>query len=133
LLAAGFIDQIAVRKDVAERSSSSGTKFASSRGVEYLAVDIVEDVFIHPSSVLFHQSPPEYVAFQEVIRGTKVWVKNLTVVNPSWLAQLGPALCTFSKPIPIPPTMKDMKPGEVLVIPKFGPGWELPPMRRKKD
>jgi ATP-dependent RNA helicase DHX37/DHR1 len=79
LLAAGFIDQIAVRKDVAERSSSSGTKFASSRGVEYLAIDIAEDVFIHPSSALFHQSPPKYVAFQEVIRGTKVWIKSKVV------------------------------------------------------
>lgn len=132
LLAAGFIDQIAIRKDLAERSSSSGTKFASSRGIEYRAVDIAEDVFIHPSSALFHQNPPEYVAFQEVVRGTKIWIKNLTVVNPAWLAQLGPALCTFSKPIPIPPTIKDIKAGEVLVIPKFGPGWELPPMRRMK-
>jgi len=136
-----------VRKDIAESSSASGTKFASSRSIEYRAIDITEDVFIHPSSTLFHQNPPEYVAFQEVVRGSKVWIKSkrytyehllsnsfadLTVVNPSWLAQLGPALCTFSKPIPIPPTIKDMKAGEVLVIPKFGPGWELPPMRRMK-
>ncbi|CAG8732032.1 12674_t:CDS:2, partial [Acaulospora colombiana] len=37
-----------------------------------------EDVFIHPSSVLFHQNPPEYVAFHEVVRGTKVWIKSTT-------------------------------------------------------
>ena len=81
LLAAGFIDQIAVRKDIAEKSSSSGTKFASARGIEYRAVDIDEDVFIHPASTLFHQSPPEYVAFQEVVRGTKVWVKSRPLLH----------------------------------------------------
>lgn len=57
----------------------------------------------------------------------------VTIVNPSWLAQLGPTLCTFSKPLPVPPTMKDLKKDEVLVVPKFGPGWELPPVRRMKD
>ncbi|KAG8858628.1 putative ATP-dependent RNA helicase DHR1 [Serendipita sp. 411] len=130
LLTAGFIDQIAVRKDIIDTQSSSGSKFASSRGIEYRAIDVEEDVFIHPSSVLFNQSPPDYVAFREIVRGSKVWIKTLTVVNPSWLAPLGPSMCTFSKPIPIPPTIKDMKPNEVLVIPKFGPGWELPPMRK---
>jgi ATP-dependent RNA helicase DHX37/DHR1 len=84
LLAAGFIDRIAVRKDVTERSSS-GTKFASSRGVEYRAIDIAEDVFIHPSSVLFHQRPPEYIAFQEVIRGTKVWIKSKAVSSHMYI------------------------------------------------
>ncbi|PVF97189.1 P-loop containing nucleoside triphosphate hydrolase protein [Serendipita vermifera] len=132
LITAGFIDQIAGRKDVVEKGSSTGTKMASARGVEYRAIGIEEDVFIHPSSVLFHQTPPEYVAFHEVVRGTKVWIKTLTVINPAWLAHLGPALCTFSKPLPIPPTIKDMKPGEVLVVPRFGPGWELPPMRKMK-
>ena len=73
IIAAGFIDQIAIRKDVLEKAS--GTKFASGRGVAYRAIDIDEDVFIHPSSVLFHQSPPEYVAFQEVVRGSRVWMK----------------------------------------------------------
>ncbi|KAG8831892.1 putative ATP-dependent RNA helicase DHR1 [Serendipita sp. 399] len=130
LLAAGFIDQIAARKDVADKQSSSGSKFASTRGVEYRTIAVEEDVFIHPSSVLFQQSPPEYVAFREIVRGSKVWIKTLTVVNPSWLARLGSSMCTFSKPTPIPPTIKDMKPNEVLVIPKFGPGWELPPMRK---
>lgn len=130
---------------------SSTTKFASARGVAYRAIDIEEDVFIYPGCVLFQQTPPEYVAFQEVVRGSKVWMRSkllmlpfsvyiklkeilaLTAVNPAWLAQLGPALCSFSKPIPIPPTMKGLKPNEVLVIPKYGPGWELPPIRKLKE
>ncbi|CAG8736525.1 13273_t:CDS:2, partial [Acaulospora colombiana] len=50
LITAGFIDQIAARKDVVEKGFSTGTKMASARGVEYRAVGIEEDVFIHPSS-----------------------------------------------------------------------------------
>lgn len=146
-MAAGFIDQIAARKDAIDKASASGAKYASARGIPYRAVDIQEDVYIHPSSLLFHQSPPDYVAFQEVVRGSKVWIKSkyckiccytrlttclaLTVVNPAWLAQLGPALCTFSKPLSVPQSVAELKQGEVLVIPKFGPGWELPPMRKK--
>jgi ATP-dependent RNA helicase DHX37/DHR1 len=77
LVTAGFIDQIAARKDIVEKGSSAGTKLASARGVEYRAIGIEDDVFIHPSSVLFHQSPPEYVAFHEVVRGNKVWIKSM--------------------------------------------------------
>lgn len=131
VLAAGFIDQVAVRKDIVEKGPS-GNKYASSRNVAYRAVDVEEDVFIHPSSILYHQPPPEYIVYREIVRGTRTWLKIVTVVNVAWLAQLGPAMCTYSKPLPVPPTVKDMKPGEVLVIPKFGPGWELPPFRRMK-
>lgn len=59
---------------------------------------------------------------------------GLTVINAAWLAPLGPSLCTFSKPIPLPVTMKDAKPGQVLVVPKFGPAsWELPPLRKPAE
>jgi ATP-dependent RNA helicase DHX37/DHR1 len=150
LIAASFIDQVAVRKDLVQPSSATGNKYASCRGVAFCANGVTEDVFIHPSSVLFHTAPPDYVVFQEVIRGTKVWIKSkfllpmfrgptndrpkaLTVINAAWIAPLGNVLCTFSKPIPVPLSMKDAKPGEVLVVPKYGPGWELPPIRKMKD
>jgi hypothetical protein len=41
--------------------------------------------------------------------------KALVVVNAAWIAPLGNVLCTFSKPIPVPVSMKDAKPGELLV------------------
>ena len=75
LIAASFIDQVAVRKDLVQLSDANGTKYASCRGVAYQANGVTEDVFIHPSSVLFHKAPPDYIVFQEVIRGTKVWIK----------------------------------------------------------
>ncbi|KAF8645182.1 hypothetical protein AX16_008009 [Volvariella volvacea WC 439] len=124
LLTAGFIDQVAVRKDRVDKSFTSGSQYATSKGVPYRALSIDEDVYIHPSSVLANNPPPEYVIFHEVVRTSKVWIKGLTVVNPAWLSSLGKGtLCTFSKP------MKNNA-GNMMVIPHFGSaGWELPAIK----
>ena len=100
---------------------------------------VPDDVYIHPSSVLFNHSPPDYVVYLEVVRTNRIWLKGLfplsrprridlknliglTVVNAAWLSNLGKSLCTFSKPI-------KTKDGRIVVIPHFGPaGWELPPI-----
>ncbi|KAG6839336.1 hypothetical protein C0991_003507, partial [Blastosporella zonata] len=123
LLAAGFIDQVAIRKDRVDPSSASA-QYATSKGIPYRALGIAEDVFIHPSSVLANMSPPEYVVFNEVVRTSRIWLKGLTVINPAWLSSLGkPSLCTFSKPT------KNME-GVLMTVPRFGPdGWELPPVK----
>ncbi|KAJ8494910.1 hypothetical protein ONZ51_g2046 [Trametes cubensis] len=123
LIAAGFIDQVAVRKDIAQKGIGSGTQFTTSRGVAYQALGIPEDVFIHPSSVLANQPPPDYVVYLEVVRTSRVYIKGVTVVNGAWLSALGKSLCTYSKPF-------KNKEGHSMVIPHFGPqGWELPPIR----
>jgi len=121
---AAFIDQVAVRKDLVQKSPSAGTKYATSRGVEYQAMGISEDVFIHPSSVLANAPPPEYIVYHEVVRTSRLWLKGLTVINPVWLSSLGKAsLCTFSKPIKNSHNVE-------MVIPRFGPErWELPPVK----
>ncbi|KAF8073607.1 P-loop containing nucleoside triphosphate hydrolase protein [Lyophyllum atratum] len=123
LLTAGFIDQVAVRKDRIDPSSAHA-QYATSKGIAYRALGISEDVFIHPSSALANTSPPEYLVFNEVVRTTRVWLKGLTVINPAWLSTLGkPSLCTFSKPT------KNMA-GAMMTIPRFGPeGWELPAIK----
>ncbi|KAI0757185.1 P-loop containing nucleoside triphosphate hydrolase protein [Daedaleopsis nitida] len=126
LIAAGFIDQVAVRKDIAQkgRTEGAGTQYTTSRGVAYRALGISdEDVFIHPSSVLANQPAPEYVVYLEVVRTSRVYIKGLTVVNGTWLCTLGKPLCTYSKPF-------KNKEGQSMVIPHFGPqGWELPPVK----
>lgn len=79
-----------------------------------------DDVFIHPSSILYHNKPPDFVVYQELHRTSKVWMKGkgnfnhvlgkedayvtgdflgVTVVESSWLSNLGKSLCTFSKPV----------------------------------
>ncbi|KAI5825792.1 P-loop containing nucleoside triphosphate hydrolase protein [Schizophyllum commune Tattone D] len=124
LLAAGFIDQVAVRKDRLDNASSGGTQYTNCWGVPYRAIGIEEDVYIHPSSVVHDHRPPEYVVFNEVVRTSKIWLKGITAINPAWLATIGKgSMCTYSKP-------KKNRAGEDVVIPHFGPdGWELPPVK----
>lgn len=124
LLAAGFIDQVAVRKDRVEQTSSAGVKYSTSKGVPYKALGVSEDVFIHPSSVLANAAPPEYVVFSELVRTSRVWIKGVTVINPAWLPSLANgSLCTFSKPT------KNAA-GDLVVTPRFGnDGWELPAVK----
>ncbi|EKM79367.1 hypothetical protein AGABI1DRAFT_74345 [Agaricus bisporus var. burnettii JB137-S8] len=126
LICAAFIDQVAVRKDlVSHHNPSSGSQYSNSHGVPYRAVGISEDVFIHPSSVLWNLPPPNYIVFQEVVRTTRVFVKGLTAVNPAWLSSLSRAtpLCTYSKPFRAADDV-------LMVIPRYGPdNWELPAVK----
>ena len=76
LLTAAFTDQVAIRKDLIMPSEPDGSKFASTRGIAYRAVGVDEDVFIHPSSVLFHSSPPECVVYQELVRTSRAYIRG---------------------------------------------------------
>jgi ATP-dependent RNA helicase DHX37/DHR1 len=131
---------VAVRKELVEKNSATGIQRTTAKGVPYRALCILEDVYIHPSSVLATTSPPDYVVYDEVVRTSQVWLKGqiywlqeeqnpltyrigLTVINPAWLPSLGKSLCTFSKPF-------KNRAGDMMVTPKFGPdGWELPPVK----
>lgn len=137
LIAAAYIDQVAVRADLISnesvvsssvvnpdertnqmlyrlRTKGGGDRMQSTRGVPYKAMGVPGFAFIHPTSSFYHSTPPAWVVFSEVHRshakfaqahaqdqeaGT-VWLKTLTKINPVWLATLGRALCTFSKPTP---------------------------------
>ncbi|KAF9013392.1 P-loop containing nucleoside triphosphate hydrolase protein [Cyathus striatus] len=124
LLTAGFIDQVAVRKELVDRDHATGVKYATAKGVAYKAIGVSEDVYIHPSSVVANSTPPDYVVYHEIVRTGRAYLKGVTVVNPSWLSSLGkPSLCTFYKPL-------KNNAGTLMVIPKFGPeGWELPAIK----
>ncbi|EJD50705.1 P-loop containing nucleoside triphosphate hydrolase protein [Auricularia subglabra TFB-10046 SS5] len=129
LLTAGFINQVAVRKDLVQ--VSTGTKYANAINVPYRAFDNDEDVFVHPSSVIASKVPPDFVVYQEVVRTSRPYMKNLTVINSAWLPTLGPTFCTFSKPLQGPGPFKDVGPSEEVVIPRFGV-WQLPAIKRLK-
>ena len=125
LVAAAFVDQVAVRADLVDtvmvdgRPMRSFAKMKSSRNVPYLAMGVTgEYAYIHPSSSLFHGAPPEWLVFMEVQRSRtrtltvktaggeeetvlqqgKPMLKGLTKINPAWLSTLGRSLCTFEKP-----------------------------------
>jgi ATP-dependent RNA helicase DHX37/DHR1 len=132
ILTAGCIDSIAVRKDYIESGGSEGSKFKSTRGVPYRVMWSDEDVFIHPSSVLYHQPAPLFVAYNEQFKSSKVWLKGVTKVEPKWLAKIGKSMCTYGKPLefPVAKFMNEKKTvKKSWVVPSFGPkGWPLPPV-----
>ncbi|KAF8176995.1 P-loop containing nucleoside triphosphate hydrolase protein [Pholiota molesta] len=128
LLTAGFIDHVAVRKDIVDKRQASGTQYSTAKGVAYQALGIQEDVYIHPSSLLIGAPPPDYLIYHEVIRTSRAYLKGLTTINPAWLSSLGKdTLCTFSKPI-------SNNVGTLMTIPRFGPqAWELPAIKAATD
>jgi ATP-dependent RNA helicase DHX37/DHR1 len=122
-LTAGFLDQVAVLKNIVEKQNS-GTRFKTSRGVPYRALGVSEDVYLHPSSILIDSPPPAYLVFNEIVRTSRIYLKGLTVVNPAWLSTLGrETLCSFSKPV-------KNNLGTYMTVPTFGPDrWELPAIK----
>ncbi|KAE8193952.1 hypothetical protein CF336_g3760 [Tilletia laevis] len=148
LLCAAFIDQVAVRADLVDGAAGVDTdaylpqqwrslreggqgpnrisKMKSTRGVPYraLGLGLREAAYIHPSSILFHQRPPEWIIFSERQRSAPkhvadkkaegssdgvvgelaperegiVWLRTCTVINPNWLSSLGKKMCNYSKP-----------------------------------
>lgn len=92
LMASAFIDQLAVRKDLLDPASkAAGAKFTSTRGVPYRAMGVDEDVFIHPSSVMFHSEPPEWLVWGDIVRTSQAWMKSTSDSDQfqgSWLGLL---------------------------------------------
>ena len=136
---------MAVRKDLVDKKHSTGIQYTSTRGVAYRALGISDDVFIHPSSLLFNAAPPDYLIFQDLVQTSRLYLKGevatccnlciqvnrnlgLTIINPAWLSALGKdVLCKFSKPI-------KNNAGEFMMIPRFGPdAWELPAIKAGAD
>ncbi|KLT42475.1 P-loop containing nucleoside triphosphate hydrolase protein [Cutaneotrichosporon oleaginosum] len=134
ILCAGFIDQVAVLESLATKKGSSA--HASARGIAYRALGVPEPVYLHPSSVLFHHTPPDYVVFSEVVRTARVCLKGVTKVQGSWLAVLGKDMCTFSRPLETPGMRAKSVTAterEVIVVPHFGDlGVDLPPIKRRQ-
>ncbi len=134
VLCAGFIDQVAVLESLVSKKGSSA--HASARGIPYRALGVPEPVYLHPSSVLFHHTPPDYVVFAEVVRTARVCLKGVTRVQGTWLAVLGKDMCTFSRPLETPGMRAKSLTAterEVVVVPHFGDlGVDLPPVKRKQ-
>lgn len=76
LLTAGFIDQVAVRKDIADKQETSGTQYKNSKGIAYRALGVQEEVYIHPSSVLLGGPPPDFLVYHEIVRTSRIYLKG---------------------------------------------------------
>lgn len=56
----------------------------------YKTVRGEHSLHIHPSSVLHDQRSPQWVVFNEVIQTSKQYMRDLTVIEPTWLYELAP-------------------------------------------
>jgi len=137
LITSAFIDQVAIKaskvKSCQSSSGKQGGKNENRNLIAYRTIGIEEDVFIHPSSVLFDSNlhpEPDFIVFQELHRTEKrIWIKGITLINPSWLPVLGKSLCSFSKPLESS-TLKnrimttahppDATKRKCFVVPRFG-------------
>jgi ATP-dependent RNA helicase DHX37/DHR1 len=127
VITAGLIDQVA-RLNTERSEMGYVNEGKADKHFQYLTVKTNETVYIHPSSFLFGQHE-EYVAYSDLVLTKKMYMRGVTAIHPSWLCSLGTSLCSFSKPLEIPPPRYD--PGldsiRCFVSPTYGPnGWTLP-------
>jgi ATP-dependent RNA helicase DHX8/PRP22 len=54
-------------------------------------------VYIHPSSALF-QKNPDYVIYHELVQTTKEYMREVTAIEPKWLAEFAPKFFQLSDP-----------------------------------
>ncbi|RBQ85711.1 hypothetical protein VDGD_08371 [Verticillium dahliae] len=151
MVAAGFIDQVAIRADKSPTPPENARKPRRAIDVPYLPLvplgvgaDVDKFVYLHPSSPLAHMSPqelPEYVVYAYLQRATqgvdptktpKTRMHALTDVTGGQLAGLakGTPLLTYGKPVKeVRATAMER---EVWVVPYLraegvgGSGWPLP-------
>ncbi|TVY87278.1 putative ATP-dependent RNA helicase [Lachnellula willkommii] len=148
MVAAGFIDHVAIRADLAPTPPDLGRKPTRAISVPYLTLfpshtrngDEEKAVFIHPSSPLSHLSPqecPDYIIYSYLQRAApspatpekspKTRMHALTDITGGQLAALakGTPLLHYGKPIKeVMPKMKgegDANERECWVIPYLRP------------
>lgn len=151
MVAAGFIDQVAIRNDKAPTPLDMGRKPRRAIDVAYLpltplAVPATAEpsekaVYLHPSSPMAHLSPdecPDYVIYSHLQKasGGRTRMHTLTEVTGRQLASLakGTPLISYGKPIK-ELKLENTEGGklrQVWVVPslnaegKGGLGWPLP-------
>ncbi|OTB07712.1 hypothetical protein M426DRAFT_19649 [Hypoxylon sp. CI-4A] len=156
MVAAGFIDQVAIRADLAPSPPETYRKPRRAIDVPYIPLQPIETdtrdpfdglVYIHPSSSLAHFSPqecPEYIVYANLQRAAsassydptakkpKTRMLALTDVTGAQLAALakGTPLLTYGKPIKEVALADNRR--ECWVVPYLraegagGLGWPLP-------
>ncbi|KAA8912256.1 hypothetical protein TRICI_003536 [Trichomonascus ciferrii] len=155
VIAAGFIDQVAVRGDlitseISSKSKARITTFPYASLFPSIEQQIGPDgepvdpfIYIHPSSLLAQSGtePPRYLIFKsmnlsEGNKVSRIRIKPLTSISSKQLVNVGKdsPLVAFSKPINVP-LMKSAAKRECQVIPRMGAaigtggvGWDMAPL-----
>eukprot|EP01134_Creolimax_fragrantissima_P006981 CFRG6981T1 len=56
-----------------------------------------QTIAIHPSSVLYDERPPPWVVYHEVVLTSKEYMKDVTVIDPSWLLEAAPHFYEYTR------------------------------------
>uniref|UniRef100_A0ACD5VN89 Uncharacterized protein n=1 Tax=Avena sativa TaxID=4498 RepID=A0ACD5VN89_AVESA len=95
-------DMQAVRKAIIAGS------FANSCHLEeygqngmYKTIRTSQEVYIHPSSVLFRVNP-KWVVYQSLVSTDRHYMRNIIAIEPSWLTEAAPHFYQFRTPNPAP-------------------------------
>ncbi|XP_078508280.1 putative ATP-dependent RNA helicase DHX35 isoform X1 [Lissotriton helveticus] len=48
------------------------------------------ELYIHPTSVLYGEKPPQWVVYNEVVQTSRYYMRDVTAVESSWLLELAP-------------------------------------------
>lgn len=62
---------------------------------EYRTVCGDHALAIHPTSVLYTQKQPKWVVFGELVHTSREFMRNVTVVESSWLYELAPGFYQY--------------------------------------
>ncbi|KAH3668552.1 hypothetical protein OGAPHI_002306 [Ogataea philodendri] len=152
MVAAGFIDQIAIRADLIDRDVKLSNNMTIS-SIPYVTLlpthepDTEPNAFIHPASILCKSGelPPSYLIYESLNVNTssetkKLRMKPLNDISGRSLANVAAnsGLITYSKPLGHPYAPRELSPDqrECYVIPRIGAnvgtggvGWDLPAVK----
>jgi ATP-dependent RNA helicase DHX8/PRP22 len=78
-----------IRKAICAGYFHNACKRDPSEGYKVLRDN--QEVFIHPSSVLYQKSP-QFVIYHELVQTTKEYIRDVSVIEPHWLPELAPNL-----------------------------------------
>lgn len=125
IVLAGSIDHVARRVDDCElKTPEDKVKWKHA----YRTQEMEEPVFL-PSSSVLQVDMPQWVVYQDVYETHKMFMRNITAIEPEWLAVFAPNLCTFSLPLESPEPRYDAERDRVVChrTATFGlPGWNIP-------
>uniref|UniRef100_A0A0D3A441 RNA helicase n=1 Tax=Brassica oleracea var. oleracea TaxID=109376 RepID=A0A0D3A441_BRAOL len=83
----GDID--AVRKAVTAGFFANACRLEPHSNGVFKTVRGSEEVYIHPSSVLFRVNP-KWVVYQSIVSTERQYMRNVVTINPSWLTEAAP-------------------------------------------
>ncbi|KAL6838814.1 hypothetical protein ACP4OV_031528 [Aristida adscensionis] len=93
-------DMQAVRKAIIAGSFANACHLEEySQNGMYKTVRTSQEVYIHPSSVLFRVNP-KWVIYQSLVSTDKHYMRNVIAIEPSWLTEAAPHFYQFRTPNP---------------------------------